>query len=132
MKIAYVDTSCLVAIGFGEPAAERISRRLASFDRLLSSNLLEAELRATFAREEVRQASATELLRMMTWVLPNRPLTAEFERVLAVGMLKGTDLWHLACALFLDPRAEEMSFLSLDRAQARIAAKLGFRSKVPL
>ena len=132
MKIAYVDTSCLVAIGFGEPAGERITRRLASFDRLLSSNLLEAELRATFAREEVRQASATELLRMMTWVLPNRPLTAEFERVLAIGMLKGADLWHLACALFLDPRAEEMSFLSLDRAQGRIAAKLGFPSKLPL
>jgi len=47
VKIAYVDTSCPVAIGFGEPAGEKISRRLASFDRLLSSNLLEAEFGET-------------------------------------------------------------------------------------
>ena len=46
MKLAYVDTSCLVAIAFDEPGAGEVARRLARFDRLLSSNLLEAELRS--------------------------------------------------------------------------------------
>jgi hypothetical protein len=98
------------------------------FDRLFSSNLLEVEPRATFARE-ARDADATDLLGAITWVLPNRPLTAEFQRVLSLGMVKGADLWHLACALFLDPGGEELSFLTLDRVQGRMATRLGFASR---
>ena len=40
MKAAYVDTSCLVAIAFGEKGAASLGRRLEGFDELFSSNLL--------------------------------------------------------------------------------------------
>jgi predicted nucleic acid-binding protein len=128
VRTAYVDTSCLVAIAFDESPGAKVARQLERFERLVSSNLLEAELRATFARE-APQASPSELLGSITWVLPNRPLTAELERVLALGTLRGADLWHLACAVFLDPGCRELAFVTLDKAQARAAAGLGFRSE---
>ena len=49
-SVAYVDTSALTAIAFDEPGAAILARRLDEFTRLVSSNRLEAELRATFAR----------------------------------------------------------------------------------
>ncbi len=45
MRFAYVDTSCLVAIAFDEPGADKVAARLRRFERLFASNLLEAELR---------------------------------------------------------------------------------------
>jgi uncharacterized protein with PIN domain len=53
VKVAYVDTSCLVAIAFGERGAAAVARRLRTFDRLIAANLLEAELRATYRREQL-------------------------------------------------------------------------------
>ena len=127
MKLAYIDTSCLLAIAVDEPGADKMVARLRRFDRLLSSNLLEAEVRAALAREGVR-TDADRILSWVTWVHPNRPLTEECERIVSLGYLKGADLWHLACALFLDPSAEELAFLTLDRRQQERAEKLGFRS----
>ena len=46
VRLAYIDTSTLVAILGSEAAAPEVRTRLGSFDRLISSNLLEAELRA--------------------------------------------------------------------------------------
>ena len=103
-----------------------MAARLRSFDGLVSSNLLEAELRAAFGREHVRCGAG--LLDWVDWVYPNRSLSREFERVLSCGYLKGADLWHLACALFLDPDAQELAFLTLDRRQQEVARQLGFRS----
>ena len=60
--------------------------------------------------------------------LSQPPLTEECERIVSLGYLKGADLWHLAGALFLDPGAEELAFLTLDRRQQELAEKLGFRS----
>ena len=53
MSAAYVDTSCLVAIAFGERVATAIERSLRQHDELISSNFLEAELRSAFRRERV-------------------------------------------------------------------------------
>lgn len=124
MKAAYVDTSCLVAIVFGEPGAEDLAERLASFDELLSSNLLEAELRASFAREKVPMEPA--ILTWLTWVLPARPLSREIAHVLSTGYLRGADAWHLACALYLVGSPGEIAFLTLDERQAEAARRLGF------
>jgi hypothetical protein len=107
--LAYVNTSCLVAIAFASGAAGRLADRLSGFDRLLSSNLLEAELRSALAREGV-QDGAGPLLSGMTWVHPDRPLTPEFDRVLAPGY----------------PHPHGVAFLSLDRRQREVAARLGF------
>ena len=51
MSVAYVDTSALVSIAFNERGWTSLARRLDNFSHLLSSSLLEAELRAAFVRE---------------------------------------------------------------------------------
>jgi predicted nucleic acid-binding protein len=125
MKLAYVDTSCLVAIAFAEAGATKVASRLRRMDRLFASNLLEAELRSALAREGL-SVDPAGLLSGITWVHPNRSLSGEFERVTVEGYVKGADLWHLACALFLTPEPKDLAFLTLDRRQEEIARKLGF------
>ncbi len=124
MKAAYIDSSCLLAIAFDEPGAAGLATRLRGFDTLLSSHLLEAEVRSALTREKVGDGSA--LLSWVTWVYPNRPLTDEFDRIGSSSYLKGADLWHLACALFLSPGGKDLVFLTLDKRQKQAAAKLGF------
>ena len=125
MKLANLDTSCLVAIAFDEPGAGKLALRLRRFDRLVSSNLLEAELRSALLREGVED-SGRALLAGIGWVLPNRILTPEIERIAAAGYLRGADLWHIACALFVAPEARGLSFVTVDRRQQEVAARLGF------
>ena len=124
MRIAYVDTSCLVAIAFGEAGGVAMERRLSRFDELASSNLLEAELRASFAREDVGVDAG--FLNQVSWVLPDRALGPEIIRVLGVGQLRGADLWHVACALYLAGDPTRISFLTFDRRQKEVAEGLGF------
>jgi len=127
LKLAYIDSSCLVAIAFGEPGYEEVLKRLNLCERLFSSNLLEAELRAALAREGEGDREG-DLLSGITWIYPNRQLTAEYRRILNAGTLKGADLWHVACALFLSPEPKELAFLTLDRSQKTVARALGFPS----
>lgn len=124
MNVAYVDTSALVAIAFGEAGGARLARRLESFDELLSSNLLEAELRATLTREGV--SDGDNLLTWIAWVLPDRTLGPEIGQVLSTGYLRGADLWHLACALYVAEDPKDLSFVTLDERQRELAAILGF------
>jgi len=114
-----------VAIAFREPRARAVATRLRRFEQLLASNLLEAELRSALVREGVAD-SGRDLLSWITWVYPNRPLTPEFDRIIAAGYVKGADLWHLATALFLAPSGKGLSFLTLDGRQKVVAASLGF------
>ncbi len=125
MKVAYVDTSCLVAIAFGERGATAVERRLAGFDALVTSNLLEAELRAAFKREKADGADT--LLELIEWISPERTLGSEIVRVLSAGYVRGADCWHLATALYLSPDPGEISFVTLDERQREVAATLGFR-----
>jgi predicted nucleic acid-binding protein len=125
VKAAYIDTSCLVAVAFDEPGASALADQLRDFDQLFASNLLEAEFTATLVREGVIE-DGLEMLSWITWVYPNRPLTSEFERITAHGYLRGADLWHLACALFVSHHPQQISFLTLDNRQAEIAVRLGF------
>jgi predicted nucleic acid-binding protein len=125
LTAAYVDTSCLVAIAFGEKGSAALTKKLSRFEILLSSNLLEAELRSALRREEVN-LEPVDLLERISWIHPDRALSAEISRVLDTGDLRGADLWHLAVALFLDPSATELAFLTLDARQQRAASRLGF------
>jgi hypothetical protein len=125
VRAAFVDSSCLVAIALGERSTARLTATLEAFDVLLASGLLEAELRCALAREGV-EADPRELLEPLSWVLPDRPLGAEIERVLAGGYIRGADVWHLACALYVEPAPGELVFLTLDQAQGKAAARLGF------
>lgn len=125
MKVAYIDTSCLVAIAFGERGAAALARRLDYYDELVSANLLEAELRSAFVREGV-EPDATTLLGAVSWVIPDRFLTAEITRVLESGYVRGADCWHLATALYLAEDPATIAFLTLDARQAEVAKALGF------
>ena len=125
MKAAYVDTSCLVAIAFGDSEAAEVASRLREHDVLLSSNLLEAELRATLVREAAEVDEA--LFSWIKWVLPDRPLSVEVIRVLRAGYLRGADLWHLATAMYVTPEPRDLTFLTLDRRQEEVAEELGFK-----
>lgn len=111
-------------MGFGETGGTTVARRLRRFERVLSSNLLEAELRAAFAKE--RLALPRELFDWLLWVLPDRPLTAELESVLSQRYVKGADAWHLACALYVAEDPAALTFLTLDRHQRTAARRLGF------
>ncbi len=126
MNIAYIDTSALVAIAFGERGAKALAHRLEAFDELFSANLLEAELRASLVREEV--SADNTLLSWITWVLPHRPLSREITTVLSTGYLRGADLWHLACALYLVDAPRDASFVTLDDRQLAAATHLGFQT----
>ena len=126
MKVAYVDTSCLVAIAFGERGAAALARRLDSCDELVSASLLEAELRSAFVREGV-EPDAT-LLGAVSWVIPDRPLSGEITRVLASGYVRGADCWHLATALYLAEDPATIAFLTLDARQLEVARELGFKT----
>jgi len=128
MTVGYVDTSCLIAVAFGEPGTESLARRLESYDQLVSSDLLEAELRSALKREGVE--GGDDLLRGLAWVLPDRRLTAEIERALVVRYLRGADLWHIAVALYLAESPADVDFLTLDSAQRDAAAALGFPTPV--
>lgn len=124
MSVACVDTSCLVAAAFGEPAGRAVSKRLAGFRAVVASNLLEAELRATFLREKADLPRS--LLAGISWVIPDRTLHDEIERVLSAGYVRGADCWHLATALYLAPEPAELTFLTLDQRQREVAEALGF------
>jgi hypothetical protein len=91
---------------------------------LFALPLLEAEFRAALAREDVAQD--TSLLESIRWVLPDRPLSGELDRVFAAGRARGAGAWHLATALFLLPDPVDLSFLTLDQRQRDVAQALGF------
>ena len=124
MRVAYVDSSFLVAIAFTEANSAALAQILTEHDVLVSSNLLEAELRAALRRDNVT-AEPTELLSSIVWVHPDRALTAEIKTVLGAGYVRGADLWHLACALFVAPK-REIAFLTLVVRQREISEELGF------
>jgi len=126
MRVAYVDSSCVVARAFGEPGGRAVADCLAEVDLLVSSSLLEAEVRSAFARERVT-SPCEPWFGGLTWLHPDRPLGPECRRVLEAGYVRGADLWHLACALFLSPDPSELAFASLDIRQRDVAEALGLR-----
>jgi len=121
---AYVDSSCVVAILLSEAKSTEIARQLSAHEIFVSSNLLEAEVRSVIARERIA-ADPVDLLAGFSWIQPDRALTSEFVEVLNAGYLRGADLWHLAVALYVDPR-REITFLTLDDRQKAIARALKF------
>jgi predicted nucleic acid-binding protein len=125
VSVAYVDSSCIVAIALGERAAAAALRRLERFDDLVTSNLLEAEVLSVLDREDVVPDPA--IFGAIQWIIPDRPLGAEISRVLKAGYTRGAHCWHLAAALYLAEDPKSLSFLTLDARQAKVADALGFR-----
>lgn len=121
---AVVDSSCWVAVALEVPGWKAVLRNLSGHE-LAAAPLLEAELAAALKREGVT-ADRRALLAGLAWLLPDRPLGPELDRIFAAGHLRGADAWHLAHALWLAPDARDLAFLTLDEAQRTTARALGF------
>jgi len=124
MKRAFVDTSALVAVALGEENQVELRRVMQEVPDLFAAPLLEAEFRAVLTREGVDDGLG--LLGAFRWVLPDRPLSQELDRVFAAGYQRGADAWHLATALYLAEHPADLPLLSLDERQREVAGKLGF------
>ncbi|MXW36546.1 MAG: type II toxin-antitoxin system VapC family toxin [Chloroflexi bacterium] len=126
MTTAYVDTSALVAIATSEPSGPAVAERIATFDRVISGTILEAELRSVFVRQG--RAWVPGVISRIHWVLPRRPLGPELAAALDAGYLRPGDLLHLATALYATEEIDRITFVTLDRRQAEVAAALGFHT----
>ena len=126
MEGAYVDASAVLAIAFQEPGYEAVDQRLRGFSSLWSSHLLEAELRAAYARNNL--VFEPGFIEGIQWIAPNRPLSQEIVAALAVGYLRGADLWRVAAALYQADDPREVTFVTLDNPQREVAAALGFQT----
>ena len=124
MEGAYVDASAALAVAFQESGYEAIDQRLRGFSRLWSSHLLEAELRAAYARNNLLFEPG--FIEGIEWIAPSRPLSREIEAALEIGYLRGADLWHVAAALYHASDPRELAFVTLDGRQRAVAAALGF------
>ena len=124
MSVAYVDTSALIAVAFNESGGAAIASRLAEPSFLLSSNLLEAELRSACLREGI--SFSPQLFSNLKWVFPDRSLAPEITVVLEAGYLRGADLWHVASALYVARDPGDMWFVTLDERQRTVAEAVGF------
>jgi hypothetical protein len=129
MAIAFVDSSCVVALALAEPHARWVESQLARFDELWCANLLDAEFRSTCRRESL--PPVLYAVQGMQRLMPARDLAPEIGRVLDAGYLGGADCWHLATALYLTPEPKSLTFLTLDARQRAVAKTLGFKAPAP-
>ena len=125
MSTAYVDTSAIIAVEFNEPGGHDVLGRLNEFTTLMSSNLLEAEVRSVYIRDG--RPFTEEALSNIEWIIPDTPISAELNIASQAGYLRGADLWHVATALYIFDEPPEVTFLTLDRRQGEVAAALGFQ-----
>lgn len=130
MNPVYVDSSVIVAIMLEERGAKQFIRRLQHTDDIVSALLLEAEVLSVAKRCHIPLGDANSLIEQITLLMPERPLAPELDRLFACGYCRGADAFHLATALSLDPTGAELRFLTADKAQAALAARMGF-SLVP-
>lgn len=127
MSVAYVDASVVVAILFGEAQATGLRRILRRYDELVAADLLTAEVLAAAHREGIAAESASAATAGITTLLPSRPLRKEIATALAAGQLRGGDLWHVACALYVAGDArDQLDFVTRDVPQRAVARRLGF------
>ena len=123
--IAYVDGSALLAIIFEESAGPTTAIRLAQFTTIVSSTLLEAEVRAAMFR--AGQDYDPRWLLDIVWIYPTSSLGAEMADALQVRYLRSGDLLHVATALYYARiNSVEMAFITLDNNQREVADGLGF------
>lgn len=128
--MAYVDPSALIPMIFGEQP-EETRARLEMFPILLSSTLLDAELRVAF--QHARQTFDPSLLSEIDeWVIPGNRLDSEMDSILKIVSLPAFQLWHLACAIHFQHRQSltqkqfRLAFITLDEQQETAANRLGF------
>ena len=130
LAIAYLDPTALIPIVFGEePVGATTQERLNLFPVLVSSNLLEAELRGRFEREG--QLFDLDWLSGIEWVQPRGSLGSEMDRIQEFASLSPIRMWHLANAVYfadrlsLTNRRADLAFITLNEQQETVARDLG-------
>jgi uncharacterized protein len=123
--ILYSETSAAAKLLVEEPAPDRLATWLDKAadqdDGLLSSVLLETELRRLAVRVELPQTAVTHLLERFDLVEPDRSLYRE-AGLLPGRHLRSLDALHLAAALRLG--ADIMATYDRRQADAAVAAGL--------
>lgn len=129
MDICYIDTSVLVALLFDESGADSAREFLKSSKRRISHHLIESEIFSVFHRQGSEYDAAISALNAIEVVYPNvslRDYSVEIAR--RYSYLRGADLLHVSCALWLSSkRPESFGFLTLDKKQNSVARDIGFR-----
>ena len=125
MGAAFVDSSVIVSLGLNESAAPDVRERMAQFDAVYASPLLEAEYASACRRENI--VPDTRLLDLLEWVMVRCSLRPEIGRTLSAGYVRGAECHHLATALYLARDAGELTFLRNDARQEAVARALGFQ-----
>lgn len=128
MNVIYIDTSALICKTFQELDYKEIATLLNSADELVSSQLLCAELISVYQREKRDLKEAERELASISLINPDTNLTQELISIFQYGYLRGADAFHLASAMFIDPAALELQFLTRDKQQKKMAEKLGFKT----
>lgn len=122
--ILYIETSAAAKLLVEEPASVRLAARLdgavAAGDDLLSSMLLETELRRLAIRVNLAQTAVTSLLERFDLVEIDRSLYRE-AGLLPDSHLRSLDALHLAAAL----RVGADVMLTYDHRQAAAADAAG-------
>jgi predicted nucleic acid-binding protein len=128
LKALFIDSSAIMAVLLEEPPAREMREVLRRYEPVFASGLLEAEVRSASYREKVEDERVEAALACVNWLTLERSLAPEIARVLATGIfLRGADLWHVACALYLAGNPSQLPFLTLDHHQAEAAGRLGFK-----
>jgi predicted nucleic acid-binding protein len=128
--ILYVETSAAAKLLVDEPASSQLAARLddavAQDDAVLSSMLLEAELRRLAVRVDLAQTAVTQLLERFDLVETDRSLYRE-AGLLPGRHLRSLDALHLAVAL----RVGADAIVTYDHRQADAADAAGLPVLAP-
>ena len=128
--ILYIETSAAAKLLVDEPASSRLAARLDSAvdagDAVLSSMLLETELRRLAVRVDLAQSAVTRLLDRFDLVEVNRSLYRE-AGLLPGRHLRSLDALHLAAAL----RSGADVMITYDLRQADVAEAAGLPVLAP-
>ncbi|MGH3835805.1 MAG: PIN domain-containing protein [Pseudonocardiaceae bacterium] len=128
--ILYIETSAAAKLLVDEPASSRLAVRLdsavAEDDALISSILLETELRRLAVRVDLPQVAVTHLLERFDLVETDRSLYWE-AGLLPGRHLRSLDALHLAAAL----RVSADVMVTYDRRQADAADAAGLPVLAP-
>lgn len=128
--ILYIETSAAAKLLVDEPASGRLAARLDEAvdadDAVLSSTLLETELRRLAVRVDLAQTAVTHLLDRIDLVEIDRSLYRE-AGLLPGRHLRSRDALHLAAAL----RAGADVMVTYDHRQADAAVAVGLPVLTP-